>query len=285
MDQQKSAWQSVPGLLQLIEEGAEPRDLAHREFTAAQIRGGGLVSSGMSPSQIGGLERLWLWLCGFRRKEVLCERLPIWVPIAQLWSAPGGQLTFTYESSTEAEASAEITVCSLVGFGGAGRLKLTSSVTLKTQGKGLAYVTRAHLTIYRYRHCDSGESMDRVDVDCSGDYGEFDSQELSPEAHPFGLGPATLPEIEGRGLVVTRIERRSNSAADTMIKLGRERLRSWKFKLTPNLPLLEVPLGLAASCQRAQSFSTEFSLPSGQDYAFCVPKGESPVVPVCVALA
>jgi hypothetical protein len=284
MNQDKSTWEYVPGIMQLVEDGVEPHNLGGVEFVAPSVRGGGLISPGASPGQIGRLERLWNWLRGFRKEKLLCERLPIWMPIAQLWPAPDGQLEFSYQTSVEAEAIAEITLYSVVGFGGGGRLKLASSITLKTQGKGIAYLTRAFLTIHRYRHRSTGEEIDRVDVDCAGDYGEFDRQELAPESRPFGASPASLDEIREQEFIVSRVERCSNSNTETVIKLEQESLRNWKFELSPDLPLLKLPLSLAASCERARSFTTEFSLPAGRDYAFCASRGESPVAPVCVVL-
>jgi hypothetical protein len=275
MNQDQSKWNNVPGVMQLIEEGIEPDNLSNREFIAPGVRG---------PEEIEKLKAMWTWLRGFRKDQCLCERLPIWVPIALLWPAPGGTVKFSYETSVETEASAEITLCSVIGFGSGSQLKLTHSVTLNTKNKGLSYLTRAYLTIYRYRHRSSGEEMDRVDVDCKGDYAEFDRQELDPASHPFSFLPVSLSDIKDKGFTLSRVERCSHSTAETVITLGQESLRNWKFKLTPNIPLLELPLSLAISCQRAKSFSTEFSLLAGRDYAFCTQRGESPIVPICVVL-
>ena len=284
MNQHESTWEYIPGLMDLIEEGLEPGDLGDREFVAPGVRGAGLFPSEPSSAQIARLDRLWYWLRGFQKEKLLCERLPVWIPIAQLWPAPGGQIEFSYQTSVELEALAEITICSVVGFGGGSRLKLASAIRLKTKDKGLAYLTRAFLTIHRYRNRNSGEEMDISVVDCKGDYGEFDRQELDPFKHPFGFSDTTLNEIQEKGFIVSRVERCSNSDTGTVINLKQESLRSWKFELSPDLPLLKLPLSFTASCERAQSFSTAFSLPAGRDYAFCVPRGESPVVPVCVLL-
>ena len=283
MSQEKSTWEYVPSVMQLIEEGLEPGDLGGRKFAAPSVRGGGLVSSAPTPTQLSKLDRMWAWLKGFRKDEVVCERLPIWVPIAELWPAPGGGLEFSYETSVESGSAAEISVSAVVGFGGGSRLKLASSVELQAKGRALAYMTRAFLTIQRYRNGD-GEQMDVVDVDCKGEYAEFDQQERSPDEHPLGTSPLTVEEIRAKGFTVSRVERCAGCDTETAVKVEQESLRHWKFELMPELPLLKAPVNLAASCERARSFSTKFSLPPGRDYAFCIPSGESPVVPVCVAL-
>jgi len=82
---EKEQWEYIPGLLQLMEEGVTLEDLATRPFVAPQVRGTGLATpeTELDPAQNRRLARMWDWLRGFRRDATLCERAPIWVPIAQ----------------------------------------------------------------------------------------------------------------------------------------------------------------------------------------------------------
>jgi hypothetical protein len=273
MDDTNAEWQFIPGILQLVEEGIQAEDLANYPYATPRVRGP------------GRLEQVWSWLRGFRSEAALCERLPIWVPLVSLWPPPSGDVKFNYERSASTGGGAEITVLSAVGFGGGSQLKLTDAVQVTAQDQGLTYLTRAFLTIIRYRHQESGETMDRVDVDCSGSYAEFKHQELSPLDYPFYETAPSISQIEQSGYSILRVEYCSRNLSKTAVSFGRESLRSWKAKLGPSIPQLSLQLTLEITCERAEAFEAEFSLPPGQDYAFCVPKGESPLVPLCVPIS
>lgn len=279
-----SKWEYVPGLLELMEEGLGPEDLGSRDFVAPQVRGIGFGAKDLSPER-SQLERIWDWLRGFRRGSTLCERDPIWVPIAHVWAAPGGRAEFTYGIAAERELRAEITVFPVAGLGGASRRNLTSAVRLDAAESGAAYDTRAYLTVYHYTKQATGESLYRVDVDCAGEFGEFRSYDLDPRNHPFAATAPSQSQLRDGGYVIIRLERCGERTQSTDLTLREETLRIWKFDVSSKIPGIDLPFKLGATCQHTRAFETKFTLPGGRDYAFCAARGEAPVVPLCIALA
>jgi hypothetical protein len=278
-------WEYVPGLLELIDEGLEPGDLATREFVAPQVRSSGLAGKDLTPAEVSRLERVWNWLRGFRRDGTLIEREPIWVPLARVWAAPQGKAEFTYTSAAETERRAEITVFSAAGLGGASKRKLSSAVKLSAAQSGAAYDTRASLTVHKYVKAATGEVIYRVDVDCNGEVGEFRSRDLPSSEHPFAKAAPTEAELRQQGFVVSRLERCADRSESTDVTLKDETIGSWKFDIASKIPAIPLPFKLGATCQNTKAFETKFTLPGGHDYAFCAAKGERPLAPMCVTLA
>jgi hypothetical protein len=278
-------WEYLPGLLELVEQGLEPADLASRNFVAPQVRGTGLAGSDLTAGERSRLDRIWNWLRGFRRDSTLCEREPIWVPLASIWAAPQGKAELTYTSAAERELRAEITVFSTAGIGGASKRKLSSAVKLAAGPAGAAYETRAFLTVYKYTKASTNETLHRVDVDCAGEVGEFRSRDLAFDQHPFAKGVPTEARLREDGYIVSRLERCSGRSDSTDVTLKDETVGSWKFDVSLKLPAITAPFKLGATCQNTKSFETRFTLPGGHDYAFCAERGERPLVPLCVALA
>jgi hypothetical protein len=283
-EREANAWEYVPGLLELADEGLEPSDLSGREFVAPQVRSGGAMGGELTPEERTRLERMWDWLRGFRRAETLVERLPAWAPIAEVWPAPGGAAEFSYSTAAERELQAELSVVAVGGFGGASRRTLTSAVRLEAGEAGLSYETRVFVTVHRYEQKSTGQALHRIDVDTGGETGEFRPRDLPLAEHPFDGRSPTLDELRSAGRVVVHIERCADRAGDTERRLGDESLRSWQFSLGLDA-LPGMPVTLSASCRRTRAFQTTFTLPGGRDYAFCTPIGQAPVVPLCVALA
>jgi hypothetical protein len=269
----------------LVEQGLEPVDLASRDFIAPQVRSTGLAGRDLTPVELSRLERVWNWLRGFRRDATLCEREPIWVPLAEIWAAPPGKAEFTYTSSHQQELRAEITVFSAAGLGGASKQKLSSAVKLTAGQSGVAYDTRAFLTVYKYTQASTSEVLHRVDVDCAGEVGEFRSRNLSPNQHPFAKRTPTEAQLRKGGYVVSRLERCADRGESTDVTLKDETIGSWKFEVASSIASIPLPFKLGATCENTTSFETKFTLPGGHDYAFCTERGERPLVPLCVALA
>jgi hypothetical protein len=84
-----NAWEYVPGLLELVEEGAGAEDLGDRQFVGPQVRSLPTDPATMTPAERSRLERLLDWLRGYRREGTFVERSPIWVPVAEVWPASG----------------------------------------------------------------------------------------------------------------------------------------------------------------------------------------------------
>ena len=283
-EREANAWEYVPGLLELADEGLEPSDLSEREFVAPQVRSGGATRGELTPEERTRLERMWDWLRGYRRAETLVERQPAWAPIAEIWPAPGGTAEFSYTTAAERELQAELSVVAVGGFGGASRRTLTSAVRLKAAEAGLSYETRVFVTVHRYVQKSTGQVLHRIDVDTGGETGEFRPRDVDRAGHPFDGRALTLDELRAAERVVVHIERCADRKGDTERSLGDESLRSWQFSVGVDA-LPGAPVTLGASCRRTRAFETKFTLPGGRDYAFCTPKGQAPVVPLCVALA
>lgn len=74
-------------------------------------------------------------------------------------------------------------------------------------------------------------------------------------------------------------------AGPTEFTYARAMQRTWSFGPDLDIPMLQSALKLQVDLGHAESFTTTFTLPGGQDYAFCSRIGESPVAPVCVVLS
>jgi hypothetical protein len=283
--QEQSRWEYVPGLLDLMEQGIGAQDLAGREFIAPQVRSVSHAAEQLLPAERSRLERIWDWLKGFRRESTLCERHPIWVPIAEIWAAPSGSAEFAYKVDSQQESQAEMTVFSLAGFGGGSRRQLTTAVRISASSSGAAYDIRAFLTVHRYANQNTGEEMYSVNVDCTGEFGEYRSHDVEIGEHPLYGSPTDVSQLRDAGYTVSRIERCAGRSGNTEVTLRDETLRSWKFSVSPGLPMLHTSLKLGATCQRTKAFESKFVLPGGHDYAFCAARGEAPIVPLCVPLA
>jgi hypothetical protein len=279
------AWQYIPGLLELVEQGVEPDDLATREFVSPQFRSAGIADGSPTQLERSKLERMWNWLRGFRRDATLCERAPIWAPLVEVWAAPQGKAEFTYAIATEQELRAEITVFSAAGLGGASKRRLFSAVKLTAGSSGVAYDTRAFISVHRYTRASTGEVLHRVDVDCAGGVDEFQPRDLAPERHPFAAGAPTEAQLRATDYLVSRLERCSERCESTEVKLEDETIASWKFEVASTIPSIALPFKLGVMCQNTRSFEGKFWLPGGCDYAFCAKRGERPLVPLCIALA
>lgn len=279
------AWQYIPGLLELVEQGVEPDDLASRKFVSQGVRGPGIAYESATPPDRSKLEALWNWLRGFRRDATLCERAPIWAPLVEIWAAPQGKTEFTYTSVAEQELRAEITVFSAAGLGGASKRKLSSAVKLTAGSSGVAYEVRAFISVYRYMRASTGEVFHRVDIDCAGEVGEFQSRDLAPERYPFIAGAPTEAKLRANDYMPLRLERCAERSESTEVTLRDETIASWKFEVASMIPSISLPFKLGVTCQNTNSFEGKFSLPGGRDYAFCARRGERPLVPLCVTLA
>ena len=119
-----SDWIPEPGLLERIERGEDPA--AIKQEAVLPVRG---MATDM-------LDSLVNWLKGFRRDTLVAERERIWVPVAELWPPPGGQARLTYQTAASREGNAQLTVLAEQGFGSAGSLNLTQTITMETAGSG-----------------------------------------------------------------------------------------------------------------------------------------------------
>lgn len=275
-------WEYVPGLLELVDAGAGADDLGGQEFVAPQVRSMRTDPASMTPAERSRLERLLDWLRGYRNEGTVVEREPIWAPVAEVWPARGGTAEFAYETGTEKEGQAELSVFAVGGFGGASRRTLTSAVRLEAEDAGLAYDTRVLMTVHRYVHKSTGQELHRVDIDAGGEAGEFRARDVDLADHPAGAEPQALEALRER-YVVSHVERCAERAGTTERVIRDESLRTWSFNAgTDALPT--GPIKLTATCQRTRAFEATFVLPGGQDYAFCAPEAQSPVVPLCVTL-
>jgi hypothetical protein len=271
--QELHEWTYEPGLLDYAGEGAGANDLPEALLARSSVSRG-------SPKA----QKLLDWLRGCRLEGVLCEREPIWVPLVEAWAAPGGSFEFTYESSSELGGSAEVKVFALGGVGGASSRKVSTSVHWQAEAEGRGLDIRAFVTIRRYV-LRTGEHLDRVDVDCSGEQGEYRNHQLGMASHPFaGLTPGRA-DILAAKYAVTHIERCREVAGPTEFTFASATQRSWSFGPDLDIPMLQSALKLQVDLGHAKSFTTTFTLPGGQDYAFCSRIGESPVAPVCVVLS
>jgi len=281
---EEARWETIPGLLQLVEAGASVDDLAEREFVAPSVRGVGVAGSDLTPKERGQVDRLWDWLKGFRRAEMLIERMPIWVPIAEGWPVPGGSLEFSYELSTARETSAELTVLG-IGFGGGSRRTLSSSISMTGSDAGVGYYTRAYLTVHRYQNVRNKQELLSADVDGCGEIAEDDSRDLAFDGNPLQSAPLRQNDLAKLGYTALEVKRFAQRRGPSEITAKREVLRKWKFEVGLPVPHIKDPLKLSATCERAETFDSKFTLPGGRDYALCAKTGELPVIPLCVPLA
>ncbi|NAZ75455.1 hypothetical protein GTQ99_08470 [Kineococcus sp. T13] len=269
-----SRWAGLPGVFELLERGVGADEAVEAGVFLPQVRGGHVDAA--------RLQRLWDWLRGFQLQSVLCERLPIWVPVVSVWVPEGASAELTYSRGTGRERNAEITVFAVAGFGGASRRELTREIQVEIH-PGLRYETRAYLTVRRYaNHFD--EQVDRVEVDCSGEVGEFQYVDLPLAQHPFSGGVADLDDLTRAGWALSSIERSANRTDPVTVTHSSTSVRSWKVGLTQEIPGLSAPIKLGVSAQATDAFQTAYTLPGGRDYAFCAPSGELPIAPVCVSV-
>jgi hypothetical protein len=188
------AWEYLPGLLELMEDGAEtPDDLTGISYAGPGARRGG----GSVP------RRLWDWLRGFRRDGILCEQVPTWVTLAAIQPAPDGTAELNYEVSRAGERTAEIAIVPAIGFGGMSRHELTRAITVPAGPNGVAYETRVWITVIRYGNERTGESLLRVDVAAGGQPPEYNVRDLAGEG---AATPVSADELRSSGYTVLQIE-------------------------------------------------------------------------------
>ncbi|MGY1609386.1 MULTISPECIES: hypothetical protein [unclassified Geodermatophilus] len=270
------SWNYVPGLLELMEAGAEsPEDVADRDYAVPAVRG-----------KVGAVaQQMWDWLRGFRRGVPLCERAPAWVPLAELWAAPGSTAELTYEVVGQREHRAEISIVPAMGFGGFSRQELARDVVLPADGQGVLYETLIHLTVIPYVNDLTGEELLRVDVDEREETPQFRVRDLVGEFRPLNGATLSVAEIRAAGYTVPQIERRADRATATSLSWSSTTMRSWSIKVKLGVPGLPSTLELGATCQRSEGFRADFELPGRHDYALCARAGEEPVVPLLFVIA
>ena len=275
------AWTSLPGLLDLVERQVDPHAIGSGEFVVPAAMRSRLRGNG------GILDDAITWLRGYRRDRLLCERRPEWMPLAELWPAPGGKATLKYVAAQSHEANAELTIVTERGFGGGSKTTLTRSIEVPTEDVGFQYRVRVYLTIWRYVHAAGGEPFDRIDVDCDGEPFDVDRVDLPPDRFPVGDRTTTLDELRRGGFEQHGFFRASGSASIGMDTYGEsvQAEHQWGFELTlPGLDLIQSTLKLAAHTNRSESFEASFQLPRGHDYVFFHRIGEAPIVPLCARL-
>lgn len=272
--EENGRWRNDPGILELIEAGAPLEEIGRQPLPSqATTRGA------------RSLEDLVQWLKGFRADQIICVRKPIWVPLIKAWPAPGGTFDFSYKRSETEGRSAEVRVVAVGGWGGGSSRSVEKEIRWSDLGGGRSLSIRAFVTVSRYLNRRTGEQLDRVDIDCSDELGEYKYVDLPESDRPFtGLSPS-LTDIRKRRYTVTDIQRCNMVRAPAEISITSKEHCQWSFGPELDVSLLQSSLKLQVSSQRSTSFSTTFSLPGGHDYAFCSPLGEAPVVPVCVSIA
>ena len=274
-------WRTVPGLQDLIEAGEPLDDLAEREvFVPPTVRG---------PELANYVARLRTWLQGYDRDRVLAERVPVWMPLVELWAPPGGSAELNYEGSRERSASAEISLFGLAGFASASTTTLIESLTFTADesAPGRMCAVRAFVTVTRYVRATDGASFERVDVLNGGELVDLRIDELAPEVFPFTDRSASEAQLRKGGYVprsILRLSASSGSGSD-VYEPTFQTTRNWSAEIgLPELPLLRAPLKLGASANQSEAFKVKFSLPRGHDYVFFTRDHEFPVVPTCARL-
>jgi hypothetical protein len=149
---------------------------------------------------------------------------------------------------------------------------------------GRALQVRAYVTVRRYSNARTGEHLNRVDIDCAGEHGEYRNVDLPESACPFGGVESDRAGIAGAGYVVTEVQRCREVASTTRIVQKSEQSRRWSFEIGLDIPELPTALKFGATCDKASAFEATFELPGGRDYALCAPIGQAPVIPLCVSV-
>lgn len=278
------SWHYIPGLMQLIEEGVDPKQFVeHEVFLPRAVRGG--TKTGID--QMGYMDRLVKWLRGYRKDRLICERKPAWIPLAELWPPPEGEAEFTYETSQESEATAELSVFSIAGFGGASKRSITDSITMRAQECGRVYLVRVYLTIYRYVHKDNKSSFDCVDVDCSDASMEVKFEDLTPVSFPFPQRKIKTTDLDPQKFTVRKIIHTSSTKTSSLDTYAPEikTTNSWSCEIKlPDISIIDETIKLGMETSRSQAFKVEFKLPRGNSYVFFSRLGEEPIVPLCANL-
>ncbi len=272
--EEQEPWRYEPGILELLDKGVDVDELPE-----SALHGGPATTRGGFR-----LKAVKDWLLGFRPDALLCERAPIWVPIAEVWPVRGGEVAFSYETRRESGSSAELRVFAVAGWGGTSTRTVTKAVEWSTDRRGRALQVRGYVTVRRYSNARTGEHLDRVDIDCAGEYGDYRNVDLPESARPFADPEPDRAQIIAAGYVVTEIQRCREVAASTRIVQKSEQSRRWSFDVGLDIPELSSALKFGAICDKASAFAASFELPGGRDYAFCAPVGHVPVVPLCVSL-
>jgi hypothetical protein len=270
--QEPEEWTYELGLFEYLEQGAGAEHLPEPLLARSSVSRG-------SPK----LQRILDWLRGSRLETVICEREPIWVPIVEAWAASGGTFEFTYRASGDRNASAEVRVFALGGLGGSSSRQVSKSISWPPESEGRALYIQSFVTIRRYVLA-TGEQVDRVDVDCAGETGEYRHVHLPASTYPFAGATPSEADLKAAGYAVPDVQRCRDVIGPTQFTPGSTAQHSWTFGPDLELPLLQTGLKLQVGLHRAESFTTTFTLPGGRDYAFCTRMGESPVAPICVPL-
>jgi hypothetical protein len=265
-------WAYEQGLFEFLEQGADAGDLPDS-----------LIARTAASRGSTKLQQVLDWLRGSRLEDVLCERQPIWVPLVEAWAPPGGTFEFSYRASSDRSAAAEVNVFALGGLGGSSSRQVTREIGWPPQSEGRALYIRSFITIRRYV-LTTGEQLDRVDVDCSGETGDYRHVQLPASTHPFAAATPTKGDLTAAGYATSDIQWCHDVDGPTIYTPGTTAVHNWTFGPELGIPALQTSLKLHVGVARAESFTTSFTLPGGSDYAFCAPFGESPVAPICVSL-
>jgi hypothetical protein len=278
-------WRTVPGLQEFIEAGEPLDDLAEREvFVPPTVR-----ANVRGPELANYVARLRTWLQGYDRDRVLAERVPVWMPLVELWAPPGGSAELNYEGSRERSAKTQISLFGLAGFASASTTTLGESLTFTVDesAPGRVCSVRAFITVTRYVRATDGASFERVDVLNDGELVDLRLDELAPDAFPFAGRSASEAQLREGGYVPRSILRLRDSSGEgfDVYEPRFQTKRNWSAEIgIPDVPLLKAPLKVGASADQSEAFKAKFSLPRGHDYAFFTRSHEFPVVPACARL-
>ena len=220
------------------------------------------------------------FLSGYRLLETRVENATVWMPLVRLWPVPKGKVGFEYQDQSEDQAKAEVKI---FGIGGGASLKtqLIQAVKFPPSEMGLSYDVRVGVTIKRYTN-DSNHTFDEVSVVGAGPP-VFRSIDLAPNSHPLP-GNQNSESLKEKRFEVYREELGKQSSHDVTVKLSSTTDLSWTVDATVVAPKPKdaFSLTLSAKCSRSTSFSSTFVLPRGRDYAFCRPRNQNPLGPICI---
>lgn len=271
-------WSNAPGALELLEAGELSEERPEPELLPRTGRARAL------DSRFGGdeLRRAWRGvldrLRGFRKDEVLADRVATWVPLVEIHPPAGGSVELTLDESAARSGGVNFKLFGL-GFGTSGVLTVKRSLTFPAAASGKLVQIHALMTATRYANDETGETLTRVDFAKAGTSVEYQVENLT------SIGEITDADLARSWDVVDRLHL-ANAADSGVAEYEVERTRDarWKTETGFAAAALGFELNAEISCERSELFLLRAELPYGHDYAFFRWPGETPLVPRCARL-
>jgi hypothetical protein len=261
----------LPGAFDLWERGE--LDPASPRFADLPMASRVRIDSRIETSELRSRWQAFLdRLQGYQRDRVLLDRVPVWVPIVELFPPPDGQARIAYSRQTEISQATTLKILG-VGHGDGLSATLMTEIEFNADAEPLALCMPVLVTATRYLR-DSGQAMVRWDVHPGGP--ETKLSAVSPRQPPVIL---TSPHYE---VVETlRLADAPGQGSFSWTRRAAQRA-SWQFSVAPALPALATELQLGVEMEGSEAFEVTFALPFGRDYVLYYEVGVSRVAPQCM---